>query len=73
MSLEITADDYRVMLIRSAIRAGVTLPPAALRIADGTTESLDSALDLAGLKLEQRRAPLDVMIIDSANKTPAEN
>lgn len=72
-SFDISSDDYRVMLIRSAIRAGVTLPPEALRLADGPTDSLFSALDAAGLKLEAKRAPLDVMIVDSANKTPSEN
>jgi uncharacterized protein (TIGR03435 family) len=72
-TLEITPDDYRVMLIRSAIRAGVTLPPEALRLADGSIDSFYSALDLVGLKMTPRRAPLDVMVIDHADKSPAEN
>jgi uncharacterized protein (TIGR03435 family) len=72
-TLEITPDDYRTMLIRSAIRAGVSLPPQALQLADAPTESLDVAMEAAGLKLDSRKAPQDVIVIDRADKTPAEN
>lgn len=73
LTLEITSDDYRVMLIRSAIRAGVTLPPEALRLAEAPIESFYTALDTAGLKLESKRAPLDVIVVDQVNKVPLEN
>jgi uncharacterized protein (TIGR03435 family) len=73
LTLEITPDDYRVMLIRSAIHAGVPLPPQAMQLADGSIESFYSALDTAGLKLESKRAPLDVIIVDEANRKPTEN
>jgi uncharacterized protein (TIGR03435 family) len=73
LSLEITPDDYRTMLIRSAIRAGVSLPPQALQLADLPTESLDTAMEAVGLKLDARKAPQDVMVIDRAVKTPTEN
>jgi uncharacterized protein (TIGR03435 family) len=72
-SLDITSDDYRVMLIRSAIRAGVTLPPEALRLADGSIDSLYSAMDAAGVKMTAQKAPIDVMVIDKADKNPTEN
>jgi len=72
-SLDITSDDYRVMLIRSAIKAGVSLPPQALALADGSIDSLYSSLDAAGLKMDPRKAPLDVMVIDHADKTPTDN
>ncbi len=35
-TFEISADDYRTMLIRTAIRNGVTLPPGAEKLADLT-------------------------------------
>ena len=73
LTLEITSDDYRVMLIRSAIHAGVPLPPQAMQLADGSIDSFYSALDTAGLKLESKRAPVDVIVVDQANKTPTEN
>ncbi len=72
-SFDVTADDYRTMLIRSAISAGVSLPPEALRLAEGTTDSLLSSMEASGLKLDSRKAPLDVMVIDHADKTPTEN
>jgi uncharacterized protein (TIGR03435 family) len=73
LTLPITPDDYRVMLIRSAIHAGIQLPPQALQLADGPIDSFYSALDSVGLKLEAKRAPIDVIVVDSANKTPSDN
>ena len=73
LTLPITPEDYRVMLIRSAIHAGIQLPPQAMQLADGSIDSFYSALDSAGLKLESKRAPIDVIVVDSANKAPTEN
>jgi uncharacterized protein (TIGR03435 family) len=72
-SFDITAEDWRTMLIRTAIKAGVSLPPEAVKMADASTDSLTTAMELVGLKLDSRKAPLDVMVIDHADKTPTEN
>jgi uncharacterized protein (TIGR03435 family) len=73
-SFDINPEDYQPMLIRSAIAAGVSLPPQALRLLDGSSSaSLSDALEQIGLRLEPRKEPLDVMVVDSANKTPSEN
>jgi uncharacterized protein (TIGR03435 family) len=74
-SIDVTADDYRAMLIRSAVVAGVVLPPDVLRFLDSASspESLFDGLAKLGLKLEPRRAPLDVLVIDGALRTPTEN
>lgn len=73
-TLEITAEDYRAMLIRSAVTAGVALPPEALRMLDGATDdSLHTALAAVGLRLEPRKAPLEVIVVDHAEKTPTAN
>ncbi len=73
-TFNINPEDYRPMLIRSAIAAGATLPPQALRLIEGTSSaSLSDALEQVGLKLEARKAPLDVIVVDSANKTPTQN
>jgi uncharacterized protein (TIGR03435 family) len=61
------------MLIRAALKSGVSLPPQAAQMAEGTPESLFSAMEAAGLKLDSRKAPLDAMVIDRADKTPTEN
>lgn len=72
-SFEISADDYRTMLIRTALRNGVTLPPGAEKLADAPTDTLSAAMEASGLRLESRKAPQDVMVIDHADKTPGDN
>src|SRR6185312_6554636 len=72
--LAITAEDYQSMLIRAAVTAGLTLPTEALRLLDGATlPSLFDAMQKVGLKLDARKAPLDVVVIDEVRKTPTEN
>ncbi len=73
LELAFTPEDYRAMLIRSAVAAGVTLPPEALKLMEASGDSLITALEKVGLKLEPRKAPLDVVVIDHMSKTPTEN
>ncbi len=73
LSLEITADDYRTMQMRGALKSGISLPPDAARMAELPVDSLFAALEAAGLRLESRKAPQDVIVIDHADKTPTEN
>jgi len=73
-TLQLTPEDYYAMLIQSAVNAGVSLPPQALQLMEGVTkDSFYAALQLVGLKLETRKAPLDVLVIDHVSKTPTEN
>jgi uncharacterized protein (TIGR03435 family) len=73
-AFDVNAEDYQPMLIRSAVAAGVDLPPQALRFLDGTSSApLSDALQQVGLRLDARKAPLDVIVVDSANKTPSAN
>jgi uncharacterized protein (TIGR03435 family) len=72
--LVFTPEDYTAMLIRSAIAAGVTMPPEALRMLSGSSgDSLLDSLATLGLKLEARKAPLEVLVIDHIEKAPTEN
>jgi uncharacterized protein (TIGR03435 family) len=73
ITMDLTPEEYRAMLIRSAVAAGVTLPPQALQALQGSDGSMFSALKPLGLKLESRKAPVEVLVVDSANKMPAEN
>ncbi len=67
--LEVTPEDYRAMLIRSALTAGVVLPPQALRLLDfNSSDSLFAAVEKLGLKLTAKKAPLDVLVVDSVQK-----
>jgi len=74
-SFDVTAEDYRAMLIRSAVVAGVILPPDILRLveAGSSPTSLFDALERLGLRLVARKAPLDLLVIDKVLKTPTEN
>ncbi len=74
LTLEFTPEDYRVLLIRMALSAGVNLPPEAMKLLEGASdEALFKGLQQLGLKLDSRKAPLEVLVVDSATKTPTEN
>jgi uncharacterized protein (TIGR03435 family) len=72
-SFELTPEDYNAMHVRSAISAGVILPPQAMRALEASGDSLHSGLQGLGLKLDPRKAPLDVLVVDQADKVPTEN
>lgn len=74
VTLDVTPEDYTALMIRSAINAGVVLPPQALRLLDNAPgDPLSPALQKSGLALEPRKAPLDVIVVDASSKTPTEN
>jgi uncharacterized protein (TIGR03435 family) len=73
-SLALSPEDSMAMLIRSAIAAGVSLPPEAMRLLEGTTDaSLFTAIRDQGLKLDPRKAPLEAVVVDDVSRTPTEN
>jgi uncharacterized protein (TIGR03435 family) len=74
ITLDLSPEDYQAMLIRAALSAGVIVPPQALRLLDGASgDSISNALQKSGLKLDPRKEPVDVLVIDSILKTPTEN
>ena len=73
-TIEFSPEDFRAMQIRAAISAGVVLPPQVLQMVEGASgDSLPTALQTIGLKLESRKAPIEVLVIDHAEKTPTAN
>jgi uncharacterized protein (TIGR03435 family) len=73
-TLQFAPEDFRAMMIRSAVAAGVSLPPEALKLIDlSNGDSLFTALETLGLKLEQRKAPIEVLVIDHIEKSPTDN
>jgi uncharacterized protein (TIGR03435 family) len=74
LTLDLTPEDYTALRIRSAINAGVTLPPQALRALDvASGNPLAVPFEKYGLRFESRRMPLDVLVVESASKAPTDN
>jgi uncharacterized protein (TIGR03435 family) len=72
-SFAVTPEEYQTLLIRAAVNSGVVLPPQALRLLDNGGDPLGSALEQLGLKLDSRKAPVELLVVDQVLKTPAEN
>jgi uncharacterized protein (TIGR03435 family) len=74
VTLMLTSEEYQATLIRSGVNAGIVLDPRALRFLDRLPSNpLGPALEQAGLTLDSRKSPLDVIVVDAASKTPSEN
>jgi uncharacterized protein (TIGR03435 family) len=74
LTFAVTTEDYQTMLIHAAVNAGMMLPPQVLQLLDNSSiGSLMDGLQQLGLKMDARKAPLDVLVIDQLSKTPTEN
>ena len=73
-ALQFTPEEFMAINIRSAISAGVQLPPQALKMLENSSDGpVLTAVQALGLKLESRKAPLEILIADSALKSPSGN
>jgi uncharacterized protein (TIGR03435 family) len=73
-TIEFTPEDFRAMMVRGAVTAGVNLPPEALRLLEGGPgDSMFGAVERLGLKLERRKTPVPVVVVDEVSRTPGEN
>ena len=74
MTLALTPEDFNLVYLRGLVNNGYTRSPQALRTLDGSPANiLGRYLEKFGLALEERRAPLEVVVVDSASKAPTEN
>ena len=74
ISFPMTPEEYMPMMVRSAVNAGITLPPQALQLLDNPAiSSVVDGLKSVGLLLQARKAPLDMLVVDSIERTPTEN
>jgi uncharacterized protein (TIGR03435 family) len=72
--MEFSPEDFRAMMIRAAVDQGSPVSPDLLKLADAAPgDTLFNAVEKLGLKLEPRKAPVEMLIIDEASKTPIEN
>ncbi len=72
-AFEVSPEDYQTLLIRAAVNAGVVLPPQALRLLDNGGDPLGNAVAQLGLKLESRKAPVDLLVVDQILRNPTED
>lgn len=74
ITFPVTREEFMPMLVRSAVNAGVTLPPQALQLLESPAiGSVIDGLKSVGLLLEARKTPLDMLVIDSMERTPTDN
>jgi len=70
-TLDYNLDDVRALILSSA-PPGTPLPPRQADVGD-TGVSLMDSLQAVGLKLDPRKTPLDMLVIDHLEKTPTAN
>ena len=73
LTLELAHEDFLASRVRGALASGFTPPPEALKLLENSGDSVRAALAQLGLRLEPAKARMEVLVIDSANKTPADN
>jgi uncharacterized protein (TIGR03435 family) len=71
--LELTESDYDAMMIRAAISIGEVQSPKDLQQLGEVGDPLPRALRTLGLDLRRGKGHVEVLIVDSVRKDPAEN
>jgi uncharacterized protein (TIGR03435 family) len=69
----VTPEDSQTLMIRAGINAGVQFPPQVLRMLDNGGNPLETGVEQLGLKLESRKMPVEIVIVDQIQKTPTDN
>jgi uncharacterized protein (TIGR03435 family) len=73
-TMQFSPEDFRAMMIRAAIAQGTVLPPEVTKLADAASgDTLFEAVEKLGLKLEPKKAPIEVLVIDQSLRSPTEN
>jgi uncharacterized protein (TIGR03435 family) len=70
-TIDYNLDDLRALILSTA-PPGTPLPPRQADVGE-TSVSLMDSLQALGLKMEPRKAPLDLLVIDHMEKTPTAN
>ena len=70
---QVSSEEAQTLMIRAAVAAGVQLPPQALRMLDGGGNPIENGAEQLGLKIEGRKIPVEMIVIDQIQKTPTEN
>lgn len=74
VAVVLTPEDFQALMSRSVAAAGYVVSPEALRLAEtASAVAVPDALARVGLKLRPQRAPVEVLVIDSIDRSPSEN
>ena len=77
--LELRQEDLMAMVMVQARAAGVSLPVSALpggtpgQAAEPASSSIFESVQKLGLKLDARKMPVDMIVVDTAEKKPTDN
>jgi uncharacterized protein (TIGR03435 family) len=69
----VSPEETQTLMIHAAVAAGVQLPPQALRLLESGGNPIENGAEQLGLKIESRKMPVDIIVIDQIQKTPTEN
>jgi uncharacterized protein (TIGR03435 family) len=74
-SFTVAPDAYGQLLGRAAINSGMVMPPQMRNQIESGADfnALPEAVEQLGLKLDSRRMPIDVLVVDEIRKRPTEN
>ncbi len=72
-SITIPEEDFSPMKARAASSYGFPVSPERLAALSSSGAPLSAALRPLGLKLESRKAPIDIVVIDHLDKSPSDN
>lgn len=74
VALDLTPEDFQALMSRSVAAAGYPASVDGLRLAEtAVAVAVPDALERIGLMLRARRAPTDVLVVDSIERTPTDN
>ena len=74
LTFPVVDEDLRAMVSRAFLMGGGSLPPEMVQQLDSMDlASLHAGLNSFGLKLEARKLPLPILVVDSILKSPTEN
>ena len=78
IALDLPMDDLQILVQRQAAAMGFPLPgpPPGANPAEAATpggSAIFSAVEKLGLKLDGRKGPVDIIVVDHLEKTPTEN
>ncbi len=74
LALDLATEDFQMMRARSAVNAGFPLPPQILqRMESAQLATVFEAFEKLGLKLETKKLPVPVVVVDRVLKMPTEN